>query len=76
MKSQIKRQIKKDFKNGWLVCWLGVTFTNILQAAFSRADPKNAKKTDRLSVLCALLGSARVKAALRMLMKLTPSGRS
>ena len=27
----------------------GVNFTNILQAAFTRADPKSAKKTVKLS---------------------------
>jgi len=35
-------------------------------------DPKSTKKTDGLTVLFALLGSAHIKAALKMLMKLTP----
>ena len=50
----------------------GVNFTNILRAAFTRADPKSAKKTVKLSSFIALLGSARVKAARRTLVKLTP----
>ncbi len=36
------------------------------------ADPKSAKKTDNLTIFFALLGSARVKAAQRTLMKLIP----
>jgi len=37
-----------------------------------RPNPKSEKKTVKLSVFFALLGSARIKAACRMLMKLTP----
>ena len=47
-------------------------FTNILPAAFVRADPKSAIKLLNLTVFFALLGSVRVKAARRMLVKLTP----
>ena len=50
----------------------GVNFTNILLAAFMRADPKSAKKTVKLSNFIALLGSACAKVACRMLVKLTP----
>ncbi len=50
----------------------GVNFSNVLRTAFTLADPKSAKKTVKLSVFFALSGSARVKAAHRMLMKLTP----
>jgi len=53
---------------------LGVNFTNILRAAFTRADPKNAKKLFNLTVFFALLGSSRVKAARRMLVKLNQGG--
>ena len=49
-----------------------VNFTNVLRAAFKRADPKSAKKTVNSSSFCALGISARVKAAHRMLVKLTP----
>jgi len=49
----------------------GVNFINILQAAFTRADPKSAKNT----VFFALLGSAHVKAASEVLVKLTPGDR-
>ena len=52
-----------------------VNFTNILRAAFRRADPKSAIKLHELTVFFALLGSACVKAAYRMLMKLTPGGK-
>ena len=50
----------------------GVNFTNVLRAAFTRADPKSAKKTVKLSSFFALLGSASVKAARRTLVKLNP----
>jgi len=46
----------------------GVNFTNILMAAFMRADPKDAKKTVGLTALFALLGSTHIKAARIMLM--------
>ena len=50
----------------------GVNFTNALRAAFTRADPKSTKKLLNLMVFFALLGTARVKAAHRMFVKLTP----
>ncbi len=50
----------------------GVNFINILLVAIGHADPKSAKKTDNLTVFFALLGSAPVRAACRMLMKLAP----
>jgi len=49
-----------------------VNFIKVLQAAFVSADPKSAKKTVKLSVYFAHLGSIFVKVAQRMLMKLTP----
>jgi len=49
----------------------GVNFINILRAAFVRADPKSVKKTDNLTVFFAFLEYSCVKAACRMLMKLT-----
>ena len=54
----------------------GVNFTNVLQAAFALVDPKSAKKTVKLSSFFALLGSASIKAARRMLVKLNPGWRS
>jgi hypothetical protein len=45
----------------------GVNFTNILHKAFTRSDPKSAKETDSLTLFFAQLGSARAKAALKML---------
>jgi len=50
---------------------LGVDFTKFLQAAFIREDHKSAKKADDLTVFFAFLGSAHVKAARKMLVKLT-----
>jgi len=47
-------------------------FINILRAAFTRADPEWAKKTENLTVFFVLSGSAHIKAAGRMLVKLTP----
>ena len=55
---------------------LGVNFTNILCAAFTRKDTKSAKKQLELTVFFVLLGSAHVKAGCRMLVKLTPGCRS
>ena len=49
-----------------------VNFTSILQAAFTRKDPKSAIKLLNLTVFFAFLGSLRVKAAGRILVKLTP----
>jgi len=49
----------------------GVYFTIILPAAFEHADPKGAKKTDRLNVFFALLGSRCIKADYKILVKLT-----
>jgi len=49
---------------------MGFNFINILLAALAHADPKSAKKTDNLTVFLMLLGSAHVKAARRMLLKL------
>ena len=49
-----------------------VNFANILRAAFTCKDAKSAKKLLNLTVSFALLGSARVKAACRTLVKLTP----
>jgi hypothetical protein len=50
-----------------------VNFTNVLQATFMLVDPKWVKNTGKSSVyLFTLLGSARVKAVHRMLMKLSP----
>ena len=48
-----------------------VNFINVLQAAFTLADPKSAKKTVKSSSFFALSGSVSVKAARRTLMKLT-----
>jgi hypothetical protein len=48
-----------------------VDFTNILLQAFICADSIIVKKTDRLTVLFALLGFAHVKAVHKMLVKLT-----
>ncbi len=53
----------------------GVNFTNIIQAAFTHADPEQAKKTDNLTVFFMLLGSLGIKALLKTLMKKTPGVR-
>ena len=50
----------------------GDNFTNILLKGFTLADPKSAEKSDRLTVFFALLVSVRIKAAQKMLVKLTP----
>jgi hypothetical protein len=50
-----------------------VNFTNILHKAFALKDPKSTKRHWLLYCLFALLGSSRVKAAHRMLVKLTPT---
>ncbi len=49
----------------------GVNFINVLRAAFACADPKSTKN-DNLNVFFMLLGPSCVKAARRMLVKMTP----
>jgi len=39
-----------------------------------RADPKSATKTDSLTVIFQLLGTAFIKASINMLVKSTPGG--
>jgi hypothetical protein len=46
----------------------GVNFTNVLQAALWE-DPKSPKNTVMSSVFFTLLGSTRIKAASKLLMK-------
>jgi len=48
----------------------GVNFINVLRAAFTRPDPKWAKRQSSHQCLFALLGPTRVKASCKMLMKL------
>ncbi len=50
---------------------LGLNFINVLLTAFTLVDHKNIKKTVKFSIFLMLLGSTSVKAARRMLMKLT-----
>ncbi len=57
-------------KNALLKLRPGVIFTNILCKAFMYGDSKSAKKTDSLTVVFVLLGSAHVKALRKMLVKL------
>jgi len=52
----------------------GVNFIKIPRAAFALADLKSAKKTENLTVFFVILGSGRVKASRRTLMKVTPDG--
>ncbi len=54
------------------VCEAGLKFINVLCTAFTRADPKSVKKTVKLSIFFTLLGFTSLKAACKMLMKLTP----
>ena len=51
-----------------------VNFTNILQAAFTHADPKSVIKLLNLTVFFALLGTVGIKATRRILVKLTQGG--
>ena len=49
-----------------------VNFINVLRTAFTRVDPKSAKKIDNMTVFFARLGSVSIKAARKMSVKLTP----
>jgi len=51
---------------------LGVNFTNVLREAFTHSDPESVKKDCYVISHFALLGYGRVKAAHKILMKLTP----
>ena len=53
----------------------GINFTIILQAAFTHADPKSAKKDSQVKQLFALLGSASVKAACKHVDEIDPRRR-
>ncbi len=46
----------------------------LTSAAFTLVDPESIKKIDNLTVFFMHLGSARVEAVHRTLMKLTPGG--
>ncbi len=50
----------------------GVNFINVLQAAFTCADPKGTKKTDNLTLFFALSGSVHVKTVHKRWVKFTP----
>ncbi len=50
----------------------GHNFINIVLTAFMHADPRSVKKTVKLSIFFTLLGSTSIKAAPKMLVKLTP----
>jgi len=50
----------------------GVNFANVLCAAFTLIDPENVRTQSSHHYYFTLLGSARLKAAQKMLMKLTP----
>jgi len=63
-------------KLGFLNNRPGVNVINVLRAAFTLADPKSTKKTVKSSSFFALSGSVSVKAAHKMLMKLTPGIRT
>jgi len=52
--------------------FLGLISPTCLLEAFMCTDPKSAKKIDDLTVFFVLLGSSRVKAVCKMLVKLTP----
>jgi len=49
-----------------------VNFIKVLLTAFTQADQKTQKKADNLTVFFGLLGSALLKPARKMLVKLTP----
>jgi hypothetical protein len=51
----------------------GLNFINVIQTAFACADPECAKRLTMFLSFLALSGSAHVKAAYRMLMKLMSS---
>ncbi len=60
------------FEAGDIIKSPGVNFTTVLRKAFRHTDSKTAKKTDSLTVFLVLLGSVRVKAARKLLVKSTP----
>ena len=59
----------------WVKLTPGVNFINILRSTSAHMDPKRAAQTVNSSQFVALLGSACVKAARNMLMKLSPSSK-
>jgi len=57
-----------------LVQELGSNSPTFYEQLLHTQIPKSTKKTDGLTVFFALLGSSLIKAARKMLMKLTPEG--
>ncbi len=53
--------------------YFGLNFINVLLPAFTLTDPKNVRTQSSRQYIFTLLGSARIKAIRRALMKLTPS---
>jgi len=51
----------------------GLNFINVLCTAYMHTDPESVKDTDDLTVFFMLSGSTSVKAAHKMLVKLTPN---
>jgi hypothetical protein len=64
----------EDSKNLHKIVTCSINFINILQAAFTRADLKSAKKTDSLTVLFTLMEFVLIKAVRKKLLTLTPAG--
>ncbi len=55
-----------------MTCQSGVNFINVFQTAFMCPDPKSTKRLLSWLYFFPLLGFARIKAAHKVLMKLTP----
>ncbi len=70
--SAMKTLTESDLDHELLNPKSGVNFNNILWAAFMHAHPKIKKDTDDLTVLFVLLGSSRVKAALKNVGEIYP----
>jgi len=58
-----RQRVKESFHVAEFWPNFGVNFINVLRQLFSPKDPESAKKTVKMSVFFALLGSAPAKAA-------------
>jgi len=69
---ELQGSISTTFHGHILHLLSGLNFINVLCTALMRADPKSIKKTVKLSIFFKLSGSTGIKAARKMLLKLTP----
>ena len=72
---KLNSEDQKTKKKSFIGSATGVNFINILHTSFTGADPISAKRYWKHDRIFTLFGSALVKAALKMSVKLTPEAK-